>query len=386
MPAVGQTTDEFTIVSWRKHVGDDVKQGEVLLEVETDKAIVEVQAYAAGTVEKILFDEGATVRVGDVIAILREPGEVASRANEDTGAQENRADAPLERRVLVSPKARRLAQAQGIDLSRIDGTGPNGSIVEEDVRRAMLASPSGANASEVEPAAETADKVQVVQMSNMQKLIAARMSESKATRPHFYMSIEVDMENVARLKDSLSSSDIAVRLTYTPFIVKAAATALRDFPLLNARILGDCQIQLHDYVNVGVAVSTERGLVVPVVKNADVISVVDIARKLEGLISRARLGHSTKDDLSGGTFTVSNAGMYGVLQFAAVINPPESAILAVGAITKRPVVCQDGILTRRLCIMTVSADHRIADGSIVAGFLRRIKSLLETPGTLVSED
>jgi pyruvate dehydrogenase E2 component (dihydrolipoamide acetyltransferase) len=434
MPRLSDSMEEGTVLQWLKSVGDDVEVGEELVEIETDKANMVYEADAGGTLIEIVADEGDTLPIGEVIARVGEKGEApsgdgaaAERREPEPSAREEEseaagtgvsdtegqrgeaavAEAPEpaaeptpepsgDGRVKASPIARRIASEKGLDIATLSGSGPGGRIVKADVERAAeRGAPAPAAAPEAParapaPAAptpgarerpETAKgEVEVVDLSKIQQTIARRMAESKATAPHFYLETEIDMSRAvearARIKAAAKEEDVVP--SFNDMVVKAAAIALREHPRANGAYR-DGRIEHYSRVNVGVAVAARDALIVPTVFDADRKGLREIAAETRSLASRVRDGTVTPPELSGGTFTVSNLGMYGVTNFSAVINPPQAGILSVGAIEERAVVRDGEIATAHLMGVTLACDHRILYGADGAEFLARIRELLEEP-------
>ena len=433
MPRLSDSMEEGTILRWVKAQGDEVAVGDELVEIETDKANMVYEADAAGTLIEILAQEGDTLPIGDTIARVGEPGEAggdgagdreraaeapeeepAAQAPEAEAAQEEAAEpaaaresavaaeAPAEAppaapsgdgRVKASPLARRIARERGLDLATLTGSGPGGRIVKADVERAVEAPAAPAReapAPAAAPAAptpgvrerpETAKgQVETVELTKVQQTIARRMAESKATAPHFYLEAEVDMsravEGRARLKAQAPEGEPVP--SFNDMIVKACALALREHPRANGAYR-DGKVETYSRINVGVAVAAQEALIVPTVFDADAKGLRQIAAETRALAQRVRSGEITPPELSGGTFTVSNLGMYGITNFAAVINPPQAAILAVGSIFERPVVREGEIATAHLMPVNLACDHRILYGADGAEFLARVRELLEEP-------
>jgi len=440
MPKMGQTMEEGTIASWLKKEGEHVERGEVYLIIDTDKAEIEIEATFSGTLRKILHEEGDTVPVLTVIALAGDPdealpplekyaGEVAAVAEPTDKAAAvasvvaERAAEPAPARpavpgkVVASPRAKKLAKSLAIPLAVIQGTGPNGRIVEEDVEQANAefekvrispvakkiafqkgidirnvsgSGPRGRIVKEdVEKAAVAAPTVlptvaRTEPMSPIRRITAKRMAESMSTAPHYYVTVETDMGEAVKLRKALLPDverEYGVRFTITDMIVKASAMALQKFPIVNARAAGQT-IEYLKEINIGVAVALEEGLIVPVVRDLAGRSIGEIAVAARAIVTKAKDGKLMPDDFVGGTFTVSNMGMLGVDVFSAIINPPESAILAVGRAVERPVVVDGGIVVRPMMNMTMSSDHRLIDGSVAAQFLAYVRELLEEPAKL----
>jgi pyruvate dehydrogenase E2 component (dihydrolipoamide acetyltransferase) len=394
MPKLGFDMAEGTLIRWLKHEGETVEKGEVLAEIETDKATVEVEASVAGTVRKLIVAERSTVPVGAPIAILgtpdepiesvavvgaakpvaaKEPGAkpvVPDPASDSSGEAETLATVPgsLPAGVRASPLAHRMAGERGIDLKGIRGTGPDGRIVKKDVLAAStqpIAPPAGPGVS--------------VPLTKLRSAIGRRMLASKQQVPHFYLTIDVDAERLADTRTQLNTAQPDdAKVSVNDFIVKASALALRDVPGLNASFHGE-SIQRHAQVNVGVAVAVDEGLLTVVVRDADTKPLRQIGDEIRSMVGRARQGRVRPEDVEGSTFTVSNLGMFDIDHFVAIINPPEAAILAVGSLRETPVV-RDGQLAPGLRLkLTLSADHRVTDGAEAARWLQALRARLEHP-------
>jgi pyruvate dehydrogenase E2 component (dihydrolipoyllysine-residue acetyltransferase) len=392
MPRLSDSMEEGTILQWLKAVGDEVVVGDELVEIETDKANMAYESDVAGTLSEILVAEGETVAIG--VAIARVGNEAA-----DGGGTERSAAGPVGEgadrdRPKASPLARRLAGEKGVDLAQLHGSGPGGRIVKADVEKADVA-PTGEQG--VEPATaltpgpvagapspETAKgTVSYEEPSKLQSTVARRMAESKATAPHFYLRATVDMsravEGRAMVKEAAGEGDVVP--SFNDMVVKACALALREHPRANGAYR-DGRFELYSRVNVGVAVAARDALVVPTVFDADRKGLRQIASESRALAQRVRDGRITPPELSGATFTVSNLGMYGIDSFSAVINPPQAAILAVGAIEQKPAIRGGEIATAHLMTVDLACDHRILYGAPAAEFLARIRALLEEPLSL----
>jgi len=373
MPRLSLTMKEGTVVQWFKKEGDTVQKGEPIVEVLSEKVTYDVEAPASGVLCKILAPEGANVPVAEAMGVIAAPDEqlpeIPSAAVAPTEEIEEAVAVPerevaerTEERLLASPAAKRLAREHGVDLAGVRGTGPEGRIVEDDVKRFIEET-------------ETMPKVrETVPLSGIRKTTAERVSLSARTAPHSTITMEVDMIGAVKLHEEMAFS-------YTDMLVKAVATALKEHPLLNST-LADEQIRVFEDINVGVAAATEKGLVVPVVHNADKKSLSEIASITRELVEKARQGKLSKKELTGGTFTVTNLGMYGVDVFIPIINPPEAAILGAGRVTEKPVVVNKEVKTKSTMQLSLSFDHRIVDGAPAARFLQKVKQLLENPTTL----
>jgi pyruvate dehydrogenase E2 component (dihydrolipoamide acetyltransferase) len=403
MPALGMAQEKGTLVAWRKKAGDAVKKGEPLMEVETDKATVEVEAPASGILQNVTAKEGDEIAVGKTIAVIAAPGETAKDTAQSAKAphtsplpkgegtkkekvlpKEEHTIAATEAsvtsrplppgegrgeggRIAASPAARRIAKENNVDLAALKGSGPGGSVVAEDVLRA-----GGAPA---ERAAGGPPRVkETMPLSSMRRIVAKRMTQSKQSAPHFYVGIDVDMSAVEKKRAELKQKAAAPSIN--DFILSAVAKTLRDFPSLNASFSEE-GVKIFSDINLGVAVALEEGLVVPVIRNADTLSLEELARQSRALAEKAQKKKLFPLDYEGGTFTVSNLGMLGVDSFTAIINPPECAILAVGRVAPRVVALDGGIAARPTMTVNLSADHRVVDGALAARFVAEVKRRLE---------
>ncbi|WP_028241008.1 pyruvate dehydrogenase complex dihydrolipoamide acetyltransferase [Stutzerimonas azotifigens] len=429
MPSLAAGMEQATLVRWLKQEGDPVSQGEVIAEIETDKAVMEMEAQADGSLGRILVPAGSEeVRVGTPIAILLGAGEDASGlASHSAAGQAVRPDAteapavptpepdptapasaqlnePLTQapapapmraaaqddegeRLFASPLARRMAWQQGVDLAGINGSGPHGRIVKLDVERAAAGAP-GPVAQPADPVmAPDATSVERIAHSGMRRTIARRLTEAKQQLPHFYLTLDVQMDALLALRTQLNAKAAqatpAYRLSVNDFIVFAVARALRRVPEVNAS-WGEEAITRYRDVDVCVAVATEAGLITPVIREADRKGLAEIAGEMRVLAEKARAGRLQPKEYQGGGFTISNLGMYGIREFAAIINPPQAAILAVGAVEKRAIVRDDQLAVGSMMTLTLSADHRVVDGAVGARFMAELKSLLEEPLNLLA--
>ncbi len=430
MPRLSDTMEEGTLVKWRVKVGDTVASGDHLADVETDKATMELQAFDDGTVTAINVQEGQTVPVGQVILVLNGNGEDAqpAAATSETTAKpqaepSDTSDAPDKRtasspapasggpRLLVSPVARAIADEKGIDLSTIQGTGPGGRIIKRDVLEAPApgsdggsASPPSRGLSEAKPrtpasalppasASTPAPAPAVLEgksiaLSNMRKTIARRLVESVTTIPQFTVSMPIDMDSLLDLRQTLNEqlANQQVKLSVSDFITRAVAVACVQHPIVNSSWAGDT-IQQHGSVNVGIAVALPAtrggGLIVPVLRDVQNKHLRQISEETKSIAAKAREAGLSQEEMSGGTITISNLGMFGVTQFTAIINPPQAAILAVGAAIEQPVVREGQLAVGRQMIATLGCDHRVLDGATAAEYLTTLKSLLESPAALL---
>jgi pyruvate dehydrogenase E2 component (dihydrolipoamide acetyltransferase) len=412
MPALSPTMTEGNLARWLKQEGDRIKAGDVIAEIETDKATMEVEAVDEGILGRILVPAGTqAVKVNDVIAVLVEAGEAvpaAGAAPKAAAPEPAAAPAPVAApvaapasgdRVFASPLARRMAAQAGLDISKIAGSGPNGRIVKADVDAALsrgpapvaAAAPSAAPAPAAAPrpaapVAITAPHT-AVPNSSMRKVIARRLSESKATIPHFYVSADVEIDALLKIRADLNARSPkdgpgAYKLSVNDLVIKATAVTLRRFPNVNAMWTEDAILQLHD-VDISVAVSIPDGLITPIVKNADIKGLAAISNEMKDLAARAKSGKLKPEEFQGGGFSISNMGMYGVKDFAAIINPPQAGILAVSAGEQRPVVKNGALAIATVMTLTLSVDHRVIDGALAAEFLQALKRNIEDPLSLM---
>ena len=369
MPRLSLTMKEGTVVQWFRKEGDVVQKGEPLVEVLSEKVTYDVEAPESGILRRILAVEGTNVPIDQAVGVIAAPDETVSEADlaqkpvartTEEHVVSSRTEARVETeddRVLASPAAKRLARELSVDLSKVIGTGPEGRIVEEDVKQSAEQSVHKLKVREVIP------------LAGIRKTTAERLSFSARTAPHSAVTMEVDMSNAVRVHEATGAS-------YSDIIVKAVASALDEHRLLNSTLEGE-QIRIFEDVNVGVAVATEKGLVVPVVHNADKKSLKGIGEEVKGLIEKAKQGRLSREDLTGGTFTVTNLGMFGVDVFIPIINPPEAAILGVGRIAEKPSVVAGEVKTIPIMQLSLSYDHRIVDGAPAAQFLQTVKNILE---------
>lgn len=419
MPKMSDTMTEGVLVSWLKKVGDKVKSGDVLAEVETDKATMELEAYEEGTLLYTGVNAGDSVPVDAVIAVIGEAGadykalldnaapgiqeeteegieagveEVTAEKVEDENvpgseaAEESIEGAGSENgRIKASPLAKRVAKEKGFNLSQIKGSGEGGRIVLRDVETftPSAAAPQQATkpaAPQTAPAVAInapADAYEEVTVSQMRKVIARRLAESKFTAPHFYLTMEIDMDKAMEARVSINEVS-PVKVSFNDLVIKAAAAALRQHPAVNSSWLGD-KIRYNKQINIGVAVAVEEGLLVPVVRNADYKSLSSIAAEVKDLGGRAKSKKLQPAEWEGNTFTISNLGMFGIEEFTAIINPPDACIMAVGGIKQTPVVRNGEIRIGNVMKVTLSCDHRVVDGAVGSAFLQTFKNMLENP-------
>ena len=443
MPKLSDTMEEGKILKWLKNVGDKVEMGDIIAEVETDKADMEMEALDAGVLAEIRIREGESAPIGAIIALLSEDGagvavgtpslkiEVAkpvvsvpppavesrekqkptteplasvpqviaapSAPTPERKVRELREPRPRREsheatgegeRIFASPLVRRMAEEQQIDLGQITGSGPGGRIIKQDIEMHLAKAPVSSSPARA-PAVQASAAPVVTPMtapggtkqpfSRMRATIAKRMADSMREVPHFYVTCEIDMSEAVRLRTALKASDrVQADVTYTHFLIKALAVALERHPRLNASFAEDGR-ELRSEINIGIAVALEDGLIVPVLHNCNKLSLLDIAAQANALVERARTGKPAGEDLSGGTFTISNMGMLPIEHFTAIINQPQGAILAVGAIKERPVVRSGQVVIAHTMMVTLSSDHRILDGVTSGQFLAEVKKLLENP-------
>jgi pyruvate dehydrogenase E2 component (dihydrolipoamide acetyltransferase) len=430
MPRLSDTMEEGVLSQWVKHEGDQVRKGDVLAVIETDKAAMDMEAYDEGVLARILVEEGASVPIGTPIAVIGDAGTAPAAADQGaapgTPATAAPPVAPLHPvplappgpasaaagpagpagQVPASPLARRLARERGVDLTAIGGSGPGGRIVRSDIEAAArepaaahpgpppapatrapaqvgplpaaAAAPAAAVTQPV-PAADTEE----IPLTTVRRLTAQRLAASAREAPHFYLTVVAEAGNLLAFRAQCNERPGAdVKITVTDLLVRACATALAAHPEVNAS-WDETRILRHRRVSIGVAVAIDDGLIVPVIRDADRKTLTEIAREARDLATRARARKLTPDELAGGTFTISNLGMYGIRQFTAVINPPQAAILAVGEAVRQPVVRDDQITIGTTMTLTLSIDHRTVDGATAAGFLTSLRELIEQPLAIV---
>lgn len=421
MPRLSDTMEEGTVASWLKKVGETVEEGDILAEIETDKATMEFESFYSGTLLHIGIQEGEGAPVDSLLAIIGPEGtDVASvlagggtnaqkaEATEDKVVVETSAQAPVAAvskpevdnastngRIFASPLAKKIASDKGIDLNQVNGTGDHGRIVKRDVENYQ---PSVTPAQKVETTATSTQESKVVaapvalpigeessvevKNSTMRKVIAKRLAESKFSAPHYYLTIEVDMENAKASRAQINALP-DTKVSFNDMVLKACAMALRKHPQVNTTWNGDTTIYNH-HVHMGVAVAVDEGLVVPVLKFTDQMSLMQIGASVKDLAGRARTKKIKPDEMEGSTFTVSNLGMFGILEFTSIINQPNSAILSVGAIVEKPVVKNGEIVVGSTMKITLANDHRTVDGATGAQFLQTLRAYLENPVTMLA--
>ncbi len=401
MPRLSDTMEEGTVAKWHKQVGDKVSEGDLLAEIETDKATMDFEAFQEGTLLHIGVDEGETAAVDSILAILGDEGEdissllaggsngKASPADNDPAPEEKETESapPKEAaapaieentsgsRVKISPLARKLAEEKGIDIKQLKGSGEGGRIVKRDIDEHKGAAAPAATAASAAPAASAG--FEEMNVSQMRKTIAKRLAESKFSAPHFYLTLDIDMENAIAARKSIN--DMAdTKISFNDLVVKATAVALQKHPNINSSWLGD-KIRINKDINIGVAVAVEEGLLVPVVRHANRKGLSEINAEVKEAAEKARNKKLEPKDWEGNTFTISNLGMFGIEEFTAIINPPDSCIMAVGGIKQVPVVKDGAVVPGNVMKVTLSCDHRVVDGAMGAAFLQTFKSLLENP-------
>jgi pyruvate dehydrogenase E2 component (dihydrolipoamide acetyltransferase) len=403
MPALSPTMTHGNLVKWHKKEGDQVKAGDTIAEIETDKATMEVEAVEEGLLVKILIPEGTdSVEVNQIIAFILEEGETweeEKMASFISGAASSRASlsshspqkiqdqkdmtsfeaktppTKKEGRLLVTPLARRLAESKGIDLHTISGSGPHGRIIKEDIEQANQgSSPKGRDPkNQVWGEAEYED----IPLSGMRKVIAQRLTESKQTVPHFYLTVSCEIDQLLHVRQQLNEAS-SPKISVNDFVIRAVALALARVPEANAAWMGTA-IRQYRHSHVAVAVAIEGGLITPIIKAAETKSLGEISAEMKELAQRAKEGKLMPHEYQGGSFSISNLGMYGVENFQAIINPPQGCILAVGAGVEKPVVRQGQIQIGTVMECTLSVDHRVVDGAVGARFLAELKKLLTNP-------
>jgi len=435
MPQMGADMTEGTLVKWVKQVGDQVNRGEVLAEIETDKATVELEAFESGVLKKLVVEEGETVPVGQVIAILgaadeqvegetpRQPaaetparrghGEASARQNAGTTtAQREEAPPPAPEteqmhvnitpgaggagadgaagggRLRVSPVARRIAEDAGLDLARVTGTGPDGRILRRDVeaaisgRQAEPAAPTATAPARPAPAASAKGEAAAQPLTRMRQAIARRMSQSKQTAPHYYLTLDIDMTEAMAFRSQLNASaSEEQKVSVNDLVVKACALALERHPKFNAEF-SESGLRMHADINIDIGIAMDEGLIAPAILGCAGKTLGQIARESKDLVARAKSGALRAEEYSDGTFTITNLGAYGVETLIGIINPPQAAILGVGSVMPQPAVRDGQVVVRQLMKVALSADHRVSDGAEGARFIKEIQSLLENPVSL----
>lgn len=402
MPRLSDTMTEGTVAKWHKKIGDKVSEGDLLAEIETDKATMEFEAFQEGVLLHIGIEEGAGAPVDSILAILGKEGEdisaiikgekpaaeskEASKTEEKASSSEPSVKEQPEAtpsstedsRLKISPLARKLAQDKGIDLQNLAGSGENGRIVKRDIENFKQESkPSAAASASQGSTAPVGANYTEENLSSMRKTIAKRLSESKFTAPHFYLTMEINMDKAIEVRKQLNEiSD--VKISFNDLVIKSVAVALKKNPKVNSSWLGD-RIRYNQDINIGVAVAVEEGLLVPVIRNADSKGLSTIATQVKEFAGKAKDKKLQPSDWEGNTFTISNLGMFGIEEFTAIINPPDACILAVGGIKETPIVKEGAIKIGNIMKVTLSCDHRAVDGAVGSAFLQDLKKILENP-------
>ena len=409
MPRMSDTMTEGVIAAWHKKVGDNVKSGELLAEVETDKATMELESYETGTLLYIGVEQGSAVPVNGILAIIGKAGEefqsllneaapvtAAPATSNETMAAPAPAAAPVASaapatpatpevategdRIKASPLAKKIAEEKGIDLSTVKGSAENGRIVKRDLENISAEAPQAAAAAApvaMPVVVNGQESYEEVSVSQMRKTIARRLSESNFTAPHFFVTIEANMGKAMAFRNE-ANANANVKISFNDIMIKAVAMALRAHPKANSSWLGD-KIRYNHHIHIGMAVGMDEGLVVPVIKFADQKTLSQLAVEAKSWVEKAKSKKIAPADMSGNTFTISNMGMFDVENFTAIINPPDACILAVGKIKETPIVENGEIKVGHVMKMTLSSDHRVVDGSIASAFLKSLKDNLENP-------
>ena len=416
MPRLSDTMEEGTVASWLKSVGDEVEEGDILAEIETDKATMEFESFYSGTLLHIGIQEGEGAPVDSLLAIIGPEGtdvdailkaqasggsstsapkketskEEAPKAEEASKKEETTTATQDGQRIFASPLAKKIAEEKGINLADVKGTGDNGRIVKKDVENYQPSQATPATEKSTKAAAPVSpvslpvgeESIEEVKNSTMRKVIAKRLGESKFSAPHYYLTIEVDMDNAKASRSQINNLP-DTKVSFNDMVLKACAMALKKHPQVNTSWNGDTTVYKH-HVHMGVAVAVDEGLVVPVIKFADQMSLTQLGTAVKDLAGRARNKKIKPDEMEGSTFTVSNLGMFGILEFTSIINQPNSAILSVGAIVEKPVVKNGEIVPGSTMKITLACDHRTVDGATGAQFLQTLRAYLENPVTMLA--
>lgn len=426
MPKLSDTMTEGTLIKWNKKVGDEIEIGDIIAEVETDKATMEMEAFDEGTLSEIMVEEGAKAPVGSVIGVILEEGETAGTApaaapvaapvtpaatTSAPAASTPAPAAPIARvsgeRVNISPLARKIAEANGVDLSTLQGSGPSGRIVKADVDgsggspvRATASAAPAATAATAAPVAKSVPAAaqtpvgikptvvaedQTVELSTMRRVIADRLLTSKTTIPHFYLHLEADAAPLMTMRKQVNAQAEQThgnKYSINDFVIKAVINAAQAVPEVNAAFNGDSIVQFAK-VGVCIAIAVDEGLVTPVIKDATSKSMLQISQEVKGMAVRARDGKILPSEYDGGTITISNLGAWGIESFDAIVNPPQAVILSIGAIVEKPVVKDGQIVSGLRMDIGVSCDHRVVDGAIAAKFINEVKKLIENPALML---
>lgn len=410
MPKLSDTMTEGVVAEWHKKIGDTVAEGDLIAEIETDKATMEFESFYDGVLLHIGVNKGDAAPINDILAIIGEKGEdvaaIIAEAGNPAAAQEQKEEAPVDKveptptpspavtvapsapveskpaassngRIFVSPLARKMAEEKGINLATVHGSGENNRIVKSDIENYM---PTTAGTNSYAAAAGT-ESYTDVPLSQMRKAIARTLTASKFSAPHFYLKMEVDMDNAIAARKAINA-DEGIKISFNDMIVKASAAALRKNPKVNADWIGDA-IRYNDHIHIGVAVSVDEGLLVPVVKFTDTKGFDQIGHEIKDLAARARDKKLQPEEMQGGTFAISNLGMFGIEDFTSIINPPNGCILSVGQIKATPVVKNGEIVPGNIMKLSLSCDHRVVDGAVGSAFLKDLKSFLENPVKMI---
>ena len=409
MPRLSDTMEEGTVSSWLVNVGDTVNEGDILAEIETDKATMEFESFHEGTLLHIGINEGETAKVDSLLAIIGDPGSNFKSVLENFSVESAKKDIvenvppkeekienshvlhdPLvqknefisnDSRILASPLAKKIAKEKNIDISLIKGTGDNGRIIKDDVENYSSNQPVSSEDVKINTSNTNDESFEDVQNSQMRKAIARRLKESKFSAPHYYLSVEFEMDNAIAFRQQYNSLP-DTKISFNDIIVKACAIALREHPRVNSQWFED-KMRLNHHVHIGVAVGVSDGLVVPVIKFADNKSITEIGSLVKNYANKAREKKLTPDEMQGSTFTISNLGMFGIQEFTSIINQPNSAILSVGTIIKKPIVKDDKIVIGNTIKLTLACDHRTVDGVTGSLFLETLKGYVENPVTML---
>src|ERR1700693_1903979 len=392
MPKLTDTMTEGVLLKWYKNEGDPVESGDVLAEIETDKAVMDLEAFGSGVLKKIFIAEGTTVPAGNLLAVIagedEEISEEEMNKTEPAGPGEIEAGAmpektpeeiPLEKetagiRIRVSPLGKTIAKQKGIDLSKVKGSGPGGRIVERDL--------NGITTLKKEPGEEMKTYPERKPLSQMRKAIIRTMAQSKVPVPHFYVTSEIDMDKISLFQKEWLEVESGLKVTITDILVKASAIALKKVPQMNASFHED-YLEYHDDAHIGIAVGLEDGIITPVIKHCESKSLGQIAQKTKPLIKRAREKRLSREEYTGATFSISNLGPFDVDHFIAIITPPEAGVLAVGTMRETPVIRNGNIIVGARMKVTLSCDHRVIDGAGGAKFLQELKKVVEHPSLLI---
>tara|TARA_B110000037_G_scaffold220310_1_gene287666 strand:+ start:25144 stop:26397 length:1254 start_codon:yes stop_codon:yes gene_type:complete len=410
MPKLSDTMTEGVVAEWHKKIGDTVAEGDLIAEIETDKATMEFESFYDGVLLHIGVNKGDAAPINDILAIIGEKGEdvaaIIAEAGNPAAAQEQKEEAPVDKveptptpspavavapsapveskpaassngRIFVSPLARKMAEEKGINLATVHGSGENNRIVKSDIENYM---PTTAGTNSYAAALGT-ESYKDVPLSQMRKAIARTLTASKFSAPHFYLKIEVDMDNAIAARKAINA-DEGIKISFNDMIVKASAATLRKNPKVNADWIGDA-IRYNDHIHIGVAVSVDEGLLVPVVKFTDTKGFDQIGHEIKDLAARARDKKLQPEEMQGGTFAISNLGMFGIEDFTSIINPPNGCILSVGQIKATPVVKNGEIVPGNIMKLSLSCDHRVVDGAVGSAFLKDLKSFLENPVKMI---